>query len=124
MSIITTTHVLIADETDYGLEIVGVCHRLGWSTSLCTNSIAVIDVARYEPVHTAVIALRFLDHRGDALFYRLVALQPFLRYRTILLTTSEADARIAKLTGCAWMPKSRDPSVVVDMMMRSMATVA
>jgi ActR/RegA family two-component response regulator len=114
----SAVRILVADDTDYGVGIIDACQRTDWTTYLCTNGSSAIDIVRHDPLHAAIITIHLADNRGDAILYRIAALQPHLRHRTILLTKNQAEARIAKVTGCLWIPKSSDPSLVVSLVMK------
>jgi ActR/RegA family two-component response regulator len=116
--------ILVADDTDYGTGIADACRHADWIAYLCTNGSAAVDIARHDPLDAALISVRLADNRGDAILYRMAALQPHLRHRTILLTTSDAEARIAKVAGCIWMSKSQDPSLVVEMIAKYLPALA
>ena len=113
-------HVLVLDDTA-SASVLGVAfEQAGCRVSFGTSAIAAADVARHETLDGAVVSFRISEDRGDAVFYRLIALQPHLGGKIVFLTLSDIDAEIATATGCPWLHKLVDPQTVVDIVRRLM----
>lgn len=111
--------ILIVDDGDVGRALTNAFAARQWHPQQCPTASMAMQLAGQDEYHAIIASLRLPDDRGDALVYRLAALQPWLERRAELLVVSAEDARIAAATGYAWHAHPINADIVADRMTRA-----
>jgi len=98
--------VLIVDHGEARDTLARAFAAHHWRVHACPTARVALQLAGLDEFHAIVANLRLPDERGDALLFRITALQPWMERRAALLADTAADvkiaAHIAANMGWAW----------------------
>ena len=109
--------LLVVEDLGISSQLTERCVQDAWDIHAATSAREAIYVAKRHPIDYAVIAITLPDERGDVVFYRLAALYPHLRSRTVFVTQSESEQRLVQTIGCQVMAAPVD----VETLLRTVA---
>lgn len=90
--------LLVVNDTGIASQITPALEQAGWDVQLCTSAREAIYVGKHKNLDGLLIAATLADERGDVVYYRLAALQPHLRARTLFLNRTSHDWDVIEAT--------------------------
>ena len=97
--------VLVVDDEPTIRMALGIALRgAGYDAVAVGSGEEAVALLRAEHFDQLVVDLRIPDLRGDVVFELAVALQPHLRYGTVLITGDDSDRAHALISACGCHP--------------------
>ena len=114
--------ILIVDGSETGTALTNAFAARHWHARQCHTASMALQLAGLDEYHAIIANVRLPDERGDALVFRIAALQPWLERRAALLVNTPDDARIAAATGYPWHATPINAEALADQLIRIVPT--